>query len=64
MLQFLFTGIAASSHYNAWGGGSNVLCLDLNVSYTNYVSGSQGMKNKRYFVNVWARNQNLNCQTH
>ena len=38
------TGVAAGSKHNEHGGGSNVICIDLNVSYTpgKYRDGNQG----------------------
>ena len=37
-------GVAAGSKYSEHGGGSNVICIDLNVSYTpgKYQDGNQG----------------------
>ena len=39
-----FAGIAVGSHNTHTGGGANVLCTDLNVSYTagHYLNGHQG----------------------
>ena len=38
------TGVAAGSKYVEHGGGSNVICIDLSVSYTpgKYQDGNQG----------------------
>ena len=40
----MLTGVSATEHHNNPGGGSNLLCLNLNISYTegNYVDGFQG----------------------
>ena len=40
----MLTGVSATGHYNHPGGGSNVLCINLNISYTEgkYVDGFQG----------------------
>ena len=40
----MLTGVSATEHHNNPGGGSNILCLNLNISYTEgkYVDGFQG----------------------
>ena len=46
------TGVAAGSKHNQHGGGSNVICIDLNVTYTpgKYQDGNQGEIFKSDFV--------------
>ena len=43
-MVFLLTGQAAGTEYDKIGGGSNVICIDLNVSHTpgKYIDGNQG----------------------
>ena len=40
----MLTGVSATEYNGHTGGGSNVLCLNLNISYTEgkYVDGFQG----------------------
>ena len=42
----VLTGEAAGTEYDKTGGGSNVICIDLNVSYLpgKYIDGKQGEK--------------------
>ena len=40
----MLTGVSANEYHGHTGGGSNVLCINLNISYTEgkYVDGIQG----------------------
>ena len=40
--ELVYQGIAAGSHYNNRGGGSNYLCLPKEPKYSNYHPGVQG----------------------
>ena len=45
----MLTGVSATEYSGHTGGGSNLLCLNLNISYTEgkYVDGFQGNSQRR-----------------